>query len=74
MQVRLGPLRVFSQKFNLCETLRENNVTVQCPIAPGHYDVSHTVYLPQQIPPGKSVTLMQQNSASILQGIHRRDT
>ncbi|WFD17978.1 hypothetical protein MCAP1_000189 [Malassezia caprae] len=52
-QVRLGPLRVFSQKFDLCETLRENNVTVQCPIAPGHYDVSHTVYLPQQIPPAK---------------------
>lgn len=71
VQVRLGPLRVFSQKFDLCETLRENNVTVQCPVAPGHYDVTHTVYLPQQIPPGRSVALTQRNSASMSQ-VRRR--
>ncbi|WFD25608.1 hypothetical protein MNAN1_000571 [Malassezia nana] len=53
VQVRLGLLRVFTQKLDLCEVLRENNVTVQCPIAPGHYDVNHTVYLPREIPPAK---------------------
>lgn len=66
--MRLGPLRVFAQKLDLCDTLRENEVAVRCPVAPGHYDVTHTVYLPSQIPPGRFTPLTQRNSGSMSQG------
>lgn len=53
LSVRVGFLRIFSQRIDVCEALRENEVEVQCPAAPGHYDVSHTVFLPSQVPPGR---------------------
>lgn len=34
-------------------TSRNANATVQCPIAPGSYDVSQTVELPKEIPRAK---------------------
>ncbi|WFD42669.1 meiotic recombination [Malassezia psittaci] len=53
VSVRVGFLRVFSQRVDVCEALRENNAEVQCPAKPGHYDVTHTALLPSQIPPAK---------------------
>ncbi|WFC93613.1 hypothetical protein MBRA1_000234 [Malassezia brasiliensis] len=51
--VRVGFLRIFWQRVDICGVLRENDVEVQCPAEPGHYDVVHTVELPSQIPPAK---------------------
>ncbi|WFC98581.1 meiotic recombination [Malassezia yamatoensis] len=53
VSVRVGFLRIFSQRVDVCEALRENNAEVQCPAQPGHYDVTHTALLPSQIPPAK---------------------
>jgi hypothetical protein len=33
---------------------RKNNVTVQCPVEPGEYEVVQTVQLPKEIPKGAS--------------------
>ena len=52
VSVRVGFLRIFSQRVDICRALRENDVEVHCPAEPGHYDVVHTVELPLQIPPG----------------------
>lgn len=30
------------------------NTSVQCPVAPGLYEVQQTVSLPKEIPPGKT--------------------
>ena len=53
IDVRLGFFRVFSRRIDLCEELRANNVSLQCPIAPGYHRVEHTLLLPKDIPPAR---------------------
>ncbi|WFD38314.1 uncharacterized protein MJAP1_001265 [Malassezia japonica] len=53
LSVRVGFLRIFSQRVDVCEALKENDVEIQCPLAPGVYDVKHTAELPAHIPPAK---------------------
>lgn len=52
VSVYLGFLRVYAERMDLCEVLRENNVQVQCPVEPGHYDITHVVEMPGgRVPP-----------------------
>lgn len=53
VDVRVGFIRILSERYDLCRVLEENAVAVQCPLPPGEYDVSHTALLPKQIPPAK---------------------
>jgi len=53
IDVRLGFFRIFSRRIDLCEELRANNVSLQCPIAPGYHRVEHTLLLPKDIPPAR---------------------
>lgn len=48
----MGILKVHSERVDLCAALAENDVEIQCPLAPGHYDVTHVVDIPARIPPG----------------------
>lgn len=48
--VHYGLIKLLTQKFDLCEQAKE--VDLECPIAPGKYDLTKTVALPGQIPPG----------------------
>ena len=41
-----------NRRYDLCAELKANNVSLQCPIEPGRYEVMHTVELPSRIPPG----------------------
>lgn len=48
----LGFLRVYAERMDLCEVLNGNNVQVQCPVEPGHYDITHVVEIPDgRVPP-----------------------
>ncbi|WFD33924.1 hypothetical protein MCUN1_000750 [Malassezia cuniculi] len=53
VDVRLGFLKVFSRRLDVCAELVANNVSLQCPIAPGFHRVEHTVLLPHDIPPAR---------------------
>ncbi|WFD29283.1 hypothetical protein MSPP1_000290 [Malassezia sp. CBS 17886] len=53
VDVRLGPWRVLSQRLDVCEEARSNNVSLQCPVDAGQYEVVHTVLLPSMIPPAR---------------------
>ncbi|KEP48028.1 phosphatidylglycerol/phosphatidylinositol transfer protein [Rhizoctonia solani 123E] len=51
--VKLGLVKLLHKRFDLCEEARKNNVTVQCPVEPGEYEVVHTVQLPRETPRAK---------------------
>ncbi|KAL7417656.1 ML domain-containing protein [Mrakia frigida] len=51
--VKLGLIKLLQRKFDVCETAAENNATIQCPVAPGVYEVVQTVELPKEIPKAK---------------------
>ncbi|KAB8215446.1 ML domain-containing protein [Aspergillus novoparasiticus] len=51
--VKLGLIKLLKKEFDACETLRNYNSTIQCPVAPGSYEVTHTVDLPREIPLAK---------------------
>ncbi|KAL4399998.1 sterol transport protein [Malassezia pachydermatis] len=53
VDVHIGVLKLYSERLDFCDVLRENDVEVQCPIPPGDYDVSHTVLVPARLPPAK---------------------
>jgi hypothetical protein len=36
--------------FDICEFFRDYNTTIQCPVKPGSYEVTHTADLPREIP------------------------
>ncbi|KAI0064080.1 hypothetical protein BV25DRAFT_1823588 [Artomyces pyxidatus] len=48
--VKLGLIKLPTQRFDLCEEARNANATVQCPIEEGSYHVVQTVELPKDIP------------------------
>ncbi|CAE7136595.1 unnamed protein product [Rhizoctonia solani] len=48
--VKLGLVKLLHKQFDICEEARNNNVTVQCPVEPGEYEVVQTVQLPRETP------------------------
>ncbi|KAG9314429.1 hypothetical protein JVU11DRAFT_5226 [Chiua virens] len=50
--VKLGIIKLLSKRFDVCDEARNANTTIQCPVEPGTYNVSHTVALPREIPQG----------------------
>ncbi|KAF3903839.1 hypothetical protein AA313_de0209470 [Arthrobotrys entomopaga] len=55
VEVKLGVIRLIKKTFDFCDLLTQANVTVSCPIEPGHLEVIKDQDLPAQIPPGKFV-------------------
>ncbi|QRV83309.1 hypothetical protein RhiJN_11325 [Ceratobasidium sp. AG-Ba] len=51
--VKLGLIKLLKKTFDLCEEARSANVSVQCPVNPGDYTITHTVTLPKEIPQAK---------------------
>ncbi|TFY83588.1 hypothetical protein EWM64_g417 [Hericium alpestre] len=51
--VKLGLVKLLSKSFDLCDEARNANVSVQCPIEKGDYEVTHIVALPNEIPRAK---------------------
>ncbi|CAE6479685.1 unnamed protein product [Rhizoctonia solani] len=51
--VKLGLVKLLHKQFDVCEEARNNNVTVQCPVEPGEYEVVQTVQLPRETPRAK---------------------
>ncbi|KAG9120753.1 Phosphatidylglycerol/phosphatidylinositol transfer protein [Ceratobasidium sp. 392] len=51
--VKLGLIKLMHKQFDICEEARNNNVTVQCPVEPGEYEVVQTVTLPKETPKAK---------------------
>ena len=56
--VKLGLVKLLQKTFDVCEEARNNNVTVQCPVKPGTYNVEQTVALPKEIPRAKFVVMV----------------
>lgn len=52
VNVYLGFLRLYAERMDLCEVLRENHVEVQCPMEPGQYNITHVIEMPKtRVPP-----------------------
>ncbi|KAK6531623.1 Phosphatidylglycerol/phosphatidylinositol transfer protein, variant 2 [Orbilia ellipsospora] len=51
VEVKLGVIRLIKKDFDFCDLLSQANVTVSCPIEPGHLEVIKDQDLPAQIPP-----------------------
>lgn len=51
--VKLGFIRLLSRRFDICQLAKDNDAELQCPLEPGHYEITHTVELPKEIPPAK---------------------
>ncbi|KAF9450324.1 hypothetical protein P691DRAFT_665572, partial [Macrolepiota fuliginosa MF-IS2] len=49
--VQVGAVKLLQKKFDICEEACKSNLTVQCPVATGDYEMEHTVTLPMEIPP-----------------------
>jgi hypothetical protein len=45
---------------------RSANITLQCPVAEGNHDITHTVALPKDIPPGAKTTHCSLSLLSLL--------
>ncbi len=43
--VKIGHLKLFQHRYDLCEELQAKNHTVQCPIEPGNVTVEYDVHL-----------------------------
>lgn len=53
MVVKLGLIKLLTRRFDVCEEAKKNDAQVQCPVAPGPYEIEQTVALPREIPPGE---------------------
>lgn len=51
--VKLGFIRLLTRRFDVCQLAEDNNAELKCPLAPGEYEMTHTVELPREIPPAK---------------------
>ncbi|KAF5359309.1 hypothetical protein D9756_003361 [Leucocoprinus leucothites] len=51
--VKLGLIKLLTKEFDLCEEARKAELSVQCPVQPGHYTVEHKVTLPKEVPRAK---------------------
>ena len=52
-EAKFGGFTLATGKLDGCPTLKEEPKLPQCPVAAGKIDVTHTVDLPWQIPPGR---------------------
>jgi len=59
VSVKVGLIKILQKEFDLCEEARNANLTVQCPIEKGDYEVVHTVDLPKEIPPAPFTVQVQ---------------
>lgn len=58
VEVRLGYIKLITQRFDLCEVLSENDIGgLECPVQPGLYDLSKIVQIPAEVPPGRYTVL-----------------
>lgn len=58
VEVRLGLIRLLTQRFDLCETLDDNDVEgLECPLETGNYKLHKKVQIPDAVPPGKYTVL-----------------
>ncbi|GMM57275.1 sterol transporter [Maudiozyma humilis] len=54
VEVRLGYIKLITQRFDLCEVLSENDIEgLECPVQPGEYDLAKIVQIPAEVPPGR---------------------
>ncbi|KAF8688433.1 hypothetical protein RHS03_09445, partial [Rhizoctonia solani] len=53
--VKLGLVKLLHKEFDVCEEARKNNVTIQCPVEPGEYEIVQTVQLPKETPRAKFI-------------------
>ncbi|EAU93053.1 vacuole protein [Coprinopsis cinerea okayama7 len=51
--VKTGLIKLLDKTFDVCKEARDNNVTVQCPVEPGVYEIEQTVALPREVPRAK---------------------
>ncbi|KAJ7136763.1 ML domain-containing protein [Mycena epipterygia] len=51
--VRLGLIKLLNKQYDVCQQAQDKNVSVQCPIDKGVYEVVHTVALRKEIPPAQ---------------------
>ncbi|EJD48124.1 hypothetical protein AURDEDRAFT_113020 [Auricularia subglabra TFB-10046 SS5] len=51
--VKLGLVKVVTQRVDICQQLRESSDDVQCPVEPGEYNVETVVPIPGVAPMGK---------------------
>lgn len=52
--VKLGSyIKLLQKRFDICEELSKANVTLQCPIQPGYYEIEQEIELPKEIPRAK---------------------
>ncbi|KAK3180440.1 hypothetical protein K4F52_008168 [Lecanicillium sp. MT-2017a] len=50
LTVKLGLIKILKKELDICEEARKANSTVQCPVVPGKYTVTHTISLSRNIP------------------------
>lgn len=51
VEVRFGYIKLLTKTFDLCEQVGE--VDLSCPLEAGEYELSKTVEIPNEVPPGK---------------------
>ncbi|KXN91721.1 Phosphatidylglycerol/phosphatidylinositol transfer protein [Leucoagaricus sp. SymC.cos] len=51
--VKLGLIKLLTKSVDLCEEARKADLSVQCPVQPGYYEVEQKVVLPKEIPRAK---------------------
>ncbi|KAI7964535.1 hypothetical protein MJO29_002633 [Puccinia striiformis f. sp. tritici] len=49
--VNVGLVRLLQKTFDVCEELRKADVSLQCPMEPGDFDIAYEITLPKEIPP-----------------------
>ncbi|CCE65622.1 hypothetical protein TPHA_0M00470 [Tetrapisispora phaffii CBS 4417] len=59
VEVRLGYVKLLTQKFDLCQMLSDNDIAGlgECPIQKGAYSLTKAVRIPDEVPPGKYTVL-----------------
>jgi hypothetical protein len=51
VEVKYGYIKLVHETFDLCEQVE--NIDLKCPVDKGDLDLTKTVTLPEQVPPGK---------------------
>ncbi|CCK72551.1 sterol transporter KNAG_0K01870 [Huiozyma naganishii CBS 8797] len=65
VEVRLGLIRILTQRFDLCDVSRDNNIEgLQCPVSKGPHTLVHTVQVPAEVPAGRYSVFARAYSAA----------
>ncbi|KAI9897014.1 hypothetical protein N3K66_008036 [Trichothecium roseum] len=65
LTVKYGLIRLISTKADLCEQI--GNVDLKCPLESGHMDITKSVDIPAEVPPGKYTVLADVYTADDVQ-------